>query len=67
MFVIYQNATKGDDPVNKYFMFDKATIVRYRNESKNIDAGKGLSIKVKKGGLVYATSHPVKLYTVEGE
>lgn len=65
MFVIYQNATKDDDPINKYFMFDKHTMIRYRGEIKVVDEGKGLSFKVKKGGKVYATNHPVKLYTVE--
>ena len=63
MEVIYENATKNDEPKHKLFTFgmeeNRADKVIY--DGHEYDLVFKVSIRVKKGGKVYATSHPSKI------
>jgi len=65
MFIIYENATKEDNPLRKCFKFDKPTNVRYANKTLTVDEGKIVTFDVKRKGKVYAEVHPVEIYTVD--
>ncbi|AGG58180.1 hypothetical protein VPDG_00018 [Vibrio phage henriette 12B8] len=63
MFVIYENATKNDDPLPKTFCFDAPTDLEYdgiKYENKKL-----INLFVKKGKTVRATRHP-HLITTRG-
>lgn len=57
MFIIYENATKNDEPLHKLLEFEpRAETVVYDGE-EYVNVWR-VSLKVKKGDKVKATAHP---------
>ena len=60
MFVVYENATKEDKPLERVFMFPSGTKVQYKNEAF-VSEGKYITFKVHSKGKVRATNHPSEI------
>ena len=58
MFVIYENATGNDEPLNRGFVFDKRTHVRYNGKTQIVESGKQINLKVKRKTKVFASNQP---------
>lgn len=63
MEVIYENATKNDEPLHKLFEFgvDEQRADKVMYDGHEYDLVFKVAIIVKKGGKVYATSQPTKI------
>lgn len=61
MFVIYENATKGDDPLVREFVFAGETKVRCPRRKTEVSVG-NFCTEVKRGEKVYADAHPIRIH-----
>lgn len=59
MFVIYENASNNEVPLQRSFIFSEPTDVSYNG--KVYEQRTTINIAVKKKGKVKATSHPISI------
>lgn len=64
MFVIYENATKNDEPLRKEFLFEPRAEKVWYSGQEFVNVMR-VRIQVKKGCKVKATSHPSCIKTID--